>query len=261
MVIAWFDAARNGRTVALVTATHAEAQAISEEIQARRIESGMVHAEFATTGQADQPIFVGDIVQTRRNNSSFDVQNRQSWIVKTITADHVILMSASDASDLRKITHQYAGSHLHLGYATTVYGVQGETTDRSIVGPGVDASGLYVGLTRGKLSNSAVVIAATVDDARSILVETMERQPVEETMEKSRAAAHTELNRAALNRPDVCGDSRAPRRDRTPLMIELDHAGDSPLEQMSRPSELPPSSTPSCASYQRSATPRASAKS
>jgi len=205
MVIAWFDAARNGRTVALVTATHAEAQSISEEIQARRIESGMVHAEFATTGQADQAIFVGDIVQTRRNNSSFDVQNRQSWIVKTITADHVVLMSASDASDLRKITHQYAGSHLHLGYATTVYGVQGETTDRSIVGPGVDASGLYVGLTRGKLSNSAVVIAATVDDARSILVETMERQPVEETMEKSRAAAHTELNRAALTGPTSAG--------------------------------------------------------
>lgn len=117
--------------------------------------------------------------------------------MKTIGNDHAILASSTDTTDLRKVSLDYAASHIHLAYATTVYGVQGETTDRALVGPGVDAAGLYVGLTRGKVHNSAVLVASTTDSAKSQLVETMQRQPLEETMEKSRAAALTELRRAA----------------------------------------------------------------
>lgn len=140
MVAAWSDATRNGQTMALVTAAHAEAQAVSEEIQGRRISGGAISTHEATSGQGGQPIFVGDIVQTRRNDTTSNVQNRQNWVVKGITPESVILVSASDSSELRKIAHRYAGSHLHLGYATNVYGVQGETTDVSLVGPGVDAA-------------------------------------------------------------------------------------------------------------------------
>jgi ATP-dependent exoDNAse (exonuclease V) alpha subunit len=187
MVGAWFDAARNRKTIALVTATHAEAQAISEEIQSRRAANGTVDTREAVSGQTGQQIFVGDVVQ-----------NRQNWVVKGVTAQYVMLASASDSTDLRKITHPYAESHLHLAYATTVYGVQGETTDLSFVGPGVDAAGFYVGLTRGKENNMAVVVAPTKAAAKSQLVETMQRQVIEETIDKSRFAARTELSRAAL---------------------------------------------------------------
>ena len=114
-----------------------------------RIRGGIAPSE-RSPGKSGQAIFVGDVVQTRRNDSVADVQNRQNWIVKTIGKDHVILAASTDSTDLRKVTLDYAASHLHLAYATTVYGVQGETTDRSLVGPGVDAAGLYVGLTRGK---------------------------------------------------------------------------------------------------------------
>ena len=202
MVAAWFDAARTRKTIALVTATHSEAQMVSEEIQARRIADGSVNASCGTFGQAGQAIFVGDVVQTRRNDSAADVQNRQSWVVKRVTADHVVLASDKDSTDLRRITHDYASSHLHLAYATTVYGVQGETTDLSFVGPGVDASGLYVGLTRGKQNNVAAVIATNRMSAIADLIETMQRQPVEETVEMSRAAARTELHRAARSQGD-----------------------------------------------------------
>ncbi|MFF2773073.1 hypothetical protein ACFVUP_38850, partial [Streptomyces bacillaris] len=193
----WFDATRDRETIALVTATHAEAQEISEAIQRRRIESGAVRPERALSGQSGQAIFVGDVVQTRRNDTSADVQNRQNWIVKTIGNDHAILAASNDTTDLRKVSLDYAASQIHLAYATTVYGVQGETTDRALVGPGVNAAGLYVGLTRGKQHNAAVLVAPTEDSARSQLVEMMQRQPLEETMEKSRAAARTELRRAA----------------------------------------------------------------
>lgn len=197
MASAWFEATRGGQSIALVTATHAEAQMLSECIQARRVAEGSVDARQVVSGQSGQPIFVGDLVQTRRNDGTADVQNRQNWLVRKVTADHVMLSSASDSLDLRKVSVEYAELHLHLAYATTVYGVQGETTDLSLVGPGVDAAALYVGLTRGKENNQAVVVAPTGASARRQLVETMRRRPVEETLEKSRRAAGIELSRAA----------------------------------------------------------------
>jgi ATP-dependent exoDNAse (exonuclease V) alpha subunit len=181
----------------LVTATHAEAQEISEAIQSRRIESGAISTTSGFSGQSGQAIFIGDVVQTRRNDSEADVQNRQNWIVKAVGEDHVILAASADTTDLRKVSLPYADEHIHLAYATTVYGVQGETTDRSLVGPGVDAAGLYVGLTRGKTHNAAVLVALTESSAKSRLAEMMQREPVEETLEKSRASAQTELRRAA----------------------------------------------------------------
>jgi exodeoxyribonuclease V alpha subunit len=199
MVEGWFDATRRHETIALVTATHSEAQEISEAIQHRRLEAGAIRPERALSGQSGQTIFVGDVVQTRRNDSASDVQNRQNWVVRAIGKDHAILTASTDTTDLRKVSPDYAASHMHLAYATTVYGVQGETTDRALVGPGVDAAGLYVGLTRGKQHNAAVLVAPTAGSAKSQLIETMRRQPLEETIVKSRAAAQAELRRAAQN--------------------------------------------------------------
>jgi len=211
MVEAWFDAARSRQTISLVAATHAEAQAVSEDIQSRRVSNGTVDTRDAVSGQAGQPIFVGDVVQTRRNDSTTDVQNRQNWIVRSVTTHHVMLASVNDSTDLRKISHEYAQSHLHLAYATTVYGVQGETTDVSVVGPNVDAAGLYVGLTRGRDNNMAVVVAPSEAVAKSQLVEAMERQAVEETLEKSRTAARAELRRAAVPETESIQTGTSPR--------------------------------------------------
>ncbi|SEB08865.1 AAA family ATPase [Leifsonia sp. 21MFCrub1.1] len=205
MVDAWFQASRRGETIALVTATHAESQSISEAIQARRLAAGQVSRRRQFIGQAGQVIGIGDIVQTRRNDSTTGVDNRRSWTVQKITDEHVVLGAAGNSSDVRRVSMSYAAEYVHLGYASTVYGVQGETTDRSLVGPGVDASGLYVGLTRGRERNDIVLVAPTPSAAERELVEMMQRQPIEETLEKSRAAARQELRRAATLDPSVTG--------------------------------------------------------
>ncbi|WP_431198032.1 AAA family ATPase [Leifsonia xyli] len=197
MVAAWFAAKEQRRSIALVAATHAEALAISEDIQGIRVRAGEIDTTRSTSGQSGQPIFVGDIVQSRRNDRESEVQNRQHWVVKGITREHVILASSADSTDLKRVTHEYAQAHMHLGYASTVYGVQGETTDRALVGPGVDAAGLYVGLTRGKQKNDIVLVAPTPASAKSQLVEMMQRQAIEETLDASRAAAREEFGRAA----------------------------------------------------------------
>lgn len=85
-------------------------------------------------------------------------------------------------------------------YASTVHGVQGETADASVVGPDVDAAGLYVGLTRGRLHRVAIVVARTDGAARESLADSMQRGIPELTMQDAVRAAQAEVRRAARNR-------------------------------------------------------------
>ena len=197
MVDAWFDASRARESISLVTATNAEAQEVNEAIQARRIQNGSLRTDRTAAGQGGQVLLEGDVVQTRRNDSRSGVENRQSWTVMRIADDAILLASATDSSEFHRIGHEYARQHLHLGYATTVYGAQGETTDRSLVGPGVDAAGLYVGLTRGRKDNNVVLATPTTGGAKTELVDMLRRGNVEPTMDASRNAAASELSRAA----------------------------------------------------------------
>jgi exodeoxyribonuclease V alpha subunit len=75
--------------------------------------------------------------------------------------------------------------------------VQGETTDAAIVGPEVDAAGLYVGLTRGRHHNEAICVARTDAAALAGMASSMLRGTTELTIGDSMRAADAELRRAA----------------------------------------------------------------
>jgi Mg-chelatase subunit ChlI len=62
---------------------------------------------------------------------------------------------------------------------------------------GVDAAGLYVGMTRGRHTNTALVIARTPDKAVEHLADTMMRGKLEVTLDDARRASRIELGRAA----------------------------------------------------------------
>ncbi len=106
----------------------------------------------------------------------------------------------SDSGEMKRVSTEYARQHLQLAYASTVHGVQGDTADASVVGPDVDAAGLYVGLTRGRVHNVAIVVARTDAAARECLAESMHRGNPELTMQDALRAAQTEMRRAARNR-------------------------------------------------------------
>lgn len=197
MVESYFRWAVNHRRVALVTGTNAEADAINEAIQQRRIDQGALTLSRIAIGQGEQRLLEGDVVQTRRNDRHADVENRAVWTVRGITSAGLELVSVADGSEVRTVTHEYAASHVHLAYASTVHGIQGETTDASIVGPGVDASGLYVGMTRGRVHNEAIAIARTDAAARDAIADSMLRGIPEVTIDDSSRAARSELGRAA----------------------------------------------------------------
>ncbi len=77
-----------------------------------------------------------------------------------------------------------------------------DTADASVVGPDVGAAGLYVGLTRGRVHNSGIVVARTDTAARDCLAESMRRGDPELTMQDAVRAAQAEMRRAARDRDD-----------------------------------------------------------
>lgn len=197
MVEAWFERVGRGERVALVVATNDDADAISETIQQRRVEAGELRTDAIALGRSGQRMLVGDVIQTRRNDHAAGVQNRATWIITNIDDDRLSLTNLTDSTERRTIRTEYAGEHAHLAYASTVHGIQGETVDTSIVGPGVDAAGLYVGLTRGRRWNGAIVVTGSVDAGRADLASAMQRGVPEPTIEDSRRAAQIDLSRAA----------------------------------------------------------------
>jgi thymidylate kinase len=197
MVEAHFRWTREHHRVALVTSTNDEADAINEAIQQRRVDTGDLTLDRIAVGQGEQRLLEGDVVQTRRNDRTADVENRAVWTIRHITPTGLELVSLGDSAEIRTVTTDYAAQHVHLAYASTVHGIQGETTHASIVGPGVDASGLYVGMTRGRTHNEAIAIAGTAAAARDRIADSMLRGIPEVSIDDSIRAAHTELSRAA----------------------------------------------------------------
>jgi hypothetical protein len=197
MVEAYFRWAGGHDRAALVTSTNEEADAINDAIQQRRVEMGQLALTRIAVGRGEQRLLEGDVVQTRRNERDCGVENRALWSIRRITTVGLELASVSDSTDIRVVPHEYAAQHVHLAYASTVHGIQGETMNASIVGPGVDAAGLYVGMTRGRLHNEAIAIARTDAAARERIADSMLRGIPEVSVEDSIRAARIERNRAA----------------------------------------------------------------
>lgn len=140
-------------------------------------------------GMGEQRILIGDTVHTRRNDPQTGVENRALWVVSSIREHTITLASASDSGELRQVTTDYALEHLQLAYASTVHGIQGETVDASFVGPDMDAAGLYVGLTGGRLHNEVVAVASTDHAAQTKVAASMMRGGTELTMHDAVRAA------------------------------------------------------------------------
>jgi len=197
MVDRYFHAAVRGQRVALVVGSNAEADVINEAIQRRRLERGELDPRHVAAGRDGQPLHVGDVVQTRRNDRQIGVDNRAIWVITALTADGVQLGSVTDPGDVRVVSRAYCATDVHLSYASTVHGIQGETTHASVVGPDVDAAGLYVGMTRGRARNEVVTIARDDAEAAVRVAAIMTRGMPELSLGESIREARRELGRAA----------------------------------------------------------------
>jgi exodeoxyribonuclease V alpha subunit len=197
MVSGYFTARSRGQRVALVCGTNNEADAVNTQIQDGRVDRGELDPRTVAMGMGEQRLLVGDMVQTRRNDRRTGVENRAQWIVTGIEPDAIYLVWPADSGELHRVSREYALEHIQLAYGSTVHGIQGETADVAIVGPDVDAAWLYVGLTRGRQHNHAIVVATTDATARSTPAASMVRGTTEVTINDSIRAVAAELRRAA----------------------------------------------------------------
>ena len=180
---------------AITVATNDEAAALNERIRNGRVEAGEVDDAVTATGSDGLTIGAGDLIQTRKNDTTLGVANRQQWIVQQVAENGTVYAreTASGRRNPRTVTlpAEYVEEHAHLSYAATAYGVQGATvnTSHTILSEATTAAGVYVGMTRGRETNRLHVVAEDMADARVQFIDAMERDPADRGLDHATRTA------------------------------------------------------------------------
>lgn len=178
---------RSGETVALTAASVAEATALNAAVHDARVHLGQVHDSVSVTGADGLEIGVGDHVMVRRNDPLLGIANRETFTVTRIHPDGAL--TVTDTTRRRHtLPAAYVAEHTHLGYATTGHGNQGVTTAHShtLLTQGTDGAGLYVGLTRGRETNTVHLVAGDLGTARDIWTDAMQRDTGDHGLQHAR---------------------------------------------------------------------------
>lgn len=210
------SALAGGKSVAATVATNDEARDLSERVRRQRIASGAVDDTTTSTGRDGLPIGVGDVIATRNNDSTLGVANRQTWTVQHVGTDGSL--TVVEAANARKhqqsatLPSSYVAQHVHLAYANTGYGVQGVTTRgaHTLLSESLDAGGVYVGMTRGRNANVLHIVADTLNEARELFIDALERDRADRGLQIATSDARTAVSGLASDGPvKVVNDERA----------------------------------------------------
>jgi hypothetical protein len=170
----WQHAHTAGETLSITSTGNEHVAAVNHHIQHARVASGDLDPATATQ-IAGGVAMVGDVVATRQNDRRLrtttddSVRNRHRWIVTGTSADGVTVTRLGGHGTIT-LPIGYVQRRVELAYATTEHGAQGETADRSITLATNATSGrnLYVGMTRGRTDNTALVVTETNDLAEAL---------------------------------------------------------------------------------------------
>ena len=170
---AW-SANRGARRSVVISATdHATVDELANAIRALRVAAGEVEPAGIRIGA--QRVGKGDEVVSLKNDRRLVsstgrwVRNGERWVVTERHGSELELSCLSDGGRI-VVSGDYVADHLALSYALTVHKAQGMTADAAVcvVSPAMTASALYVGMTRGREENRALVLTepAEVDHQR-----------------------------------------------------------------------------------------------
>ena len=162
----WLADHLRGKDVLLLAGSNAEAAALSRRVQARLIQLGKVGHPRAALSDGNQA-GVGDLVRARLN-TRIDPGGRRLTNRDTL---QVTAFRGSDAevrrqqldgtwTDPFRVSRSYFADSAELAYGGNVHVAQGRTVDTAhlLVTSTLSRQALYVGMTRGRESNTAHVV-------------------------------------------------------------------------------------------------------
>ncbi len=209
----------------MMAPTNEAVVSLNHRAQQLRARAGEIDPDSASVVAGSYSIHAGDRVATRRNerhlrtNRGLMVKNRDHWDVLAVHRDGGL--SLAGRSGEVRLPREYVKHHVELAYAQTSHATQGRTVDRSFLlldGP-TDTRGVYVPMTRGRLSNEAFVVLDGEQSATDVISEALSRDWIDQPALSRRA----ELQRSA-SQPDGAGSMQRPLDAATlRLLMERDH--------------------------------------
>jgi AAA domain len=168
---AWHDARSVGAPVVICATDNATVADIARRIRAARVAAGEVEPAGITAAHG-QSVGVGDDIVTTRNDRRLMtsaggwVRNGDRWTVTARHGDGSITVSHFAGHGRVLLPTNYANQDVSLAYALTLHRAQGVTVDRAvpIADEATTAEALYVGMTRGRHDNTALVVCDQLDD-------------------------------------------------------------------------------------------------
>ena len=166
---AWHQSHLVGESLVILATDRATVADLANRIRADRVATGQV-APFGVAA-GDQTVGIGDHVVTTRNDRRLGttagswVRNGDRWQVTATHPDGSITASHLAGHGRARLPAAYVTSDVALAYALTVHKAQGVTVDRSILlaDDTTTAEALYVGMTRGRHDNTALVVCDDLD--------------------------------------------------------------------------------------------------
>lgn len=159
---AWLKADKNGERILITAATNDTVNTVNKRIQAARLENWDIGQEFVSIADGGKG-HVCDLIVTRKNDRDLQtdrgitIANRHTFEIVSTHENGSI--TAQGKTGTVTLPAEYVKEHVQLAYATTGHGAQGRTVNNAltIVEPATDHAGLYVAMTRGRHSNTAIV--------------------------------------------------------------------------------------------------------
>jgi hypothetical protein len=211
---AWLADTLAGQHSLLIVNTNEQAADICASLRAELVRLGLVEETGVPLGLQGTYAGVGDLVQARMLD--WDLAGYEGNRRGPINREHYRVLATRDDGGLvvapiigcgpdgeslgetMTLPGRYVAQHVVLGYASTVHSVQGLTVDtcHAVVTPKTGAANLYVGLSRGRHSNTAHVTTRAVpaDAPPGAVHDAMHRNPsavladILETAEVQRSA-------------------------------------------------------------------------
>lgn len=202
VIRAWRDATARGETASMMAPTNELVVALNQRAQQVRLDAGELDAARALVAGAYR-LHVGDVVATRRNDRSLRtdrnlmVKNRDRWTITAIGNDGSLTIAGR--SGAVTLPPEYVREHVELAYAETSHANQGRTVDRSflLLDGATNAAGIYVPMTRGRLTNEAFVITHGEQTAADVMTESLTRTWIDRPAVERRAELHPGLDRTS----------------------------------------------------------------